>query len=132
MRITHLNNSDITGGAARAAYRIHQSLLRRDVHSRMWVKFSQSDDWTVIGPKGKWQKGFAQLRRHILAPTLKIMKSQNKILHSPAVLPSFHLLSHDTCSAPQKAHISCNVQRTGLLILPISAIEAISAPSQCK
>lgn len=88
MRITHLNNSDITGGAARAAYRIHQSILRRNVHSRMWVKFSQSDDWTVIGPKEKWKKGFAQLRRHIISPAIKMMKSQNKILHSPAILPS--------------------------------------------
>ena len=47
MHIIHLNHSDIIGGAARAAYRIHHSLLKNDVNSQMWVNKANSDDRTV-------------------------------------------------------------------------------------
>jgi len=88
MKIIHLNNSDITGGAARAAYRIHHSLLDSGLHSRMWVNVAKSGDWTVIGPKGPFRKAFAQMRRHSVLPILKTMQTQNSILHSPAILYS--------------------------------------------
>ena len=88
MKVIHLNNADSSGGAARAAYRIHQSLLNRDLNSRMWVNFAKSGDWTVIGPQGLLKKGFAQIRRHLIRPALKVMKTKNSILHSPAILPS--------------------------------------------
>jgi len=88
MKVVHLNNADTSGGAARAAYRIHKSLIDGDIHSRMWVNFSKSGDWTVKGPKGKLRKGISQIRRHLASPVLKTMKTDNKILHSPAIFPS--------------------------------------------
>jgi len=89
MKVVHINNSDIFGGAARASYRIHRSLLDGGVNSRMWVNILNSDDWTVSGPKGKFRKAFALMRRHSSAPVLKLMKTQNSIMHSLSVLPSF-------------------------------------------
>ena len=56
MKIVHLNNADISGGAAIAAFRIHKSLVKRELHSRMWVNNSNSGDWTVRGPDSKWKK----------------------------------------------------------------------------
>jgi glycosyltransferase involved in cell wall biosynthesis len=88
MKVVHLNNADTSGGAARAAFRIHKSLIDRDTHSRMWVNFSKSGDWTVKGPKGKLRKGISHIRRHLVSPVLKTMKTDNKILHSPAIFPS--------------------------------------------
>lgn len=88
MKIIHLNNADITGGAARAAFRIHKSLLDKNLHSRMWVNFANSGDWSVKGPKGRLQKAVTQMRRHIITPLFRTMKTENKILHSPAILPS--------------------------------------------
>tara|TARA_B100001996_G_scaffold344453_1_gene300232 strand:- start:70 stop:1299 length:1230 start_codon:yes stop_codon:yes gene_type:complete len=88
MKVIHLNNADISGGAAIAAYRIHHSLLNRGLHSRMWVNNAKSGDWTVSGPDGKLKKAFAQMRRHLISPVLKASQTQNKILHSPAILPS--------------------------------------------
>ena len=88
MKIVHLNNADITGGAAIAAFRIHNSLLDRELHSRMWVNNAKSGDWTVSGPNGKLKKAVVQMRRHLIAPILKATQTQNKILHSPAILPS--------------------------------------------
>ena len=88
MKVVHLNNADTSGGAAIAAFRIHQSLLDRKLHSRMWVNNATSGNWTVRGPKGKWRKAIAQMRRHLITPVLRTMHTQNKILHSPAILPS--------------------------------------------
>ncbi|MBT7753057.1 MAG: glycosyltransferase [Gammaproteobacteria bacterium] len=88
MKIIHLNNADTTGGAARAAYRIHHSLLNSGLHSRMWVNVENSGDWTVSGPKDRWRKAFVQMRRHSVFPILKTMQTQNSILHSPAILHS--------------------------------------------
>lgn len=89
MKISILNHSDIAGGAARAAYRIHSALRQAGVDSRMWVDSSTSGDWTVQGPATKLRKGLGKIR-----PTLgsgffnPVFKTGNPILHSPAILPS--------------------------------------------
>ncbi len=46
-RIAHLCTSDIAGGAARSAYRIHHSLLGLGIDSRLYVRRKFSDDPTV-------------------------------------------------------------------------------------
>lgn len=48
MKILHLSTSDVEGGAARAAYRIHQGLKAKSVHSQMLVRAKSSIDRTVI------------------------------------------------------------------------------------
>ena len=37
MKIIHLSQSDISGGASRAAYRIHKMLIKNRINSSMWV-----------------------------------------------------------------------------------------------
>ena len=89
MKIIHLNQSDINGGASRAAYRIHQSLLKEGVNSEMWVNKIFSNDHTVKGPLTKIEKLLVNLNPHLINNTLlKMLKTKNKILHSPSVLPS--------------------------------------------
>lgn len=50
MNISLVNTNDISGGAARAAYRLHQALQRHDVNSSMLVQRKDSDDSMVFGP----------------------------------------------------------------------------------
>jgi glycosyltransferase involved in cell wall biosynthesis len=87
MKILHLNTSDINGGAARAAYRLHRSLLNQDVESRMLVQDKSSDDWTVIGPFSKIGKGFARIRSTVDQLPVKIYPRTKQILFSPSWLP---------------------------------------------
>jgi hypothetical protein len=47
MKIVHLNKSDIRGGAARAAYRLHRSLGGGGYDSSMFVAHCDSDDGSV-------------------------------------------------------------------------------------
>ena len=51
MKILHLSTSDIEGGAARAAYRLHKGLQTIDVPSQMLVRAKLSNDKTVIPQK---------------------------------------------------------------------------------
>lgn len=88
MRVIHLNHSDISGGAARAAYRIHHSLVDAGVDSRMWVNKATAGDWTVEAPKTQLVKVLAKLREHVVSPFVKTLKTGNSIIHSPAILPS--------------------------------------------
>ena len=48
MRIVHVNTNDITGGAARATYRLHQGLQRLGHESLMYVLARKSDDPSVL------------------------------------------------------------------------------------
>lgn len=48
MKILIVNTYDIIGGAARAAYRLHRSLLNENVDSQMLVVGKDSDGYTVL------------------------------------------------------------------------------------
>lgn len=64
LRIVHLSTSDIAGGAARAAYRLHQGLGTMGHDSRMLVMNKSSDDPTVtafIPPRDP----IGRVRRHL-------------------------------------------------------------------
>ena len=88
MNIIHLNNSDIIGGAARAAYRLHKSLLSVGLDSQMWVNKSISGDWTVRGPDGRLAQLLSLLAPHAVKPLVKLLKTDDKVIHSPSLIPS--------------------------------------------
>lgn len=48
MKVLHLSTSDLEGGAARAAYRLHEGLLEESIDSQMLVRAKNSLDETVI------------------------------------------------------------------------------------
>ncbi len=64
MRICHLNTYEQTGGAARAAFRLHQELLRKSVDSRFFVyRGKEPAERTVVyRPSGGWHL-WPKLRR---------------------------------------------------------------------
>ena len=88
MKVLQINHSDINGGAARAAYRIHRALRDAGVDSTMWVNFAAAGDWTVEGPSSKWGKAIGWVRPQLGGLLRKTMRTQNPIIHSPAILPS--------------------------------------------
>jgi len=88
MKVIHLNHSDINGGAARAAYRIHHALRASGVDSRMWVNKAAAGDWTAEGPSNKRDKALAAIRPQLARPLVGALKTGNPIIHSPAVVPS--------------------------------------------
>lgn len=70
MRVTQIAAVDIEGGAARAAYRLHQELLHLGLESRMFVQYRLSPDPLVHAfkpPMDFFSRARRRLRRHRLA-----------------------------------------------------------------
>ena len=88
MKVLQLNHSDINGGAARAAYRIHHAIRDSGIDSQMLVNVAASGDWTVQGPTSKRAKALSRIRPQLATPLSKLLRTGNPILHSPAVVPS--------------------------------------------
>jgi len=61
MKTLLLSTADIQGGAARAAYRLHQGLQAIGVNSQMLVQYKYSDDKTIVAPTITGQ-GLAKMR----------------------------------------------------------------------
>lgn len=89
MNILHVNYSDTTGGAARAAYRIHRSLVEHGpaygLKSQMRVIDQQSDDPSVIGgpPVGQspiWRR----LQPRLARQARRGFRTGNPVVHSAA------------------------------------------------
>jgi len=87
-KVFQLNHSDINGGAARAAYRIHHALRTQGIDSQMLVNQASAGDWTVTGPSTKIDKVLAKVRGPLAGLLSKTLKTKNPIVHSPAILPS--------------------------------------------
>ena len=88
MRVISICFSDLNGGAARAAYRIHRALLQEEVDARMKVWSKLSDDITVEGPNSTVDKGLATVRPPIGQIIKGNFRTSNPIRHSSAWLPS--------------------------------------------
>lgn len=88
MKIVHLSHSDISGGASRAAYRIHKMLLKFGIESSMWVDIKKSDDPNVFGPDTIIEELLRKNRQHLRFPINKLLKSKIYGMHSLSLLPS--------------------------------------------
>jgi glycosyltransferase involved in cell wall biosynthesis len=82
MKIQIISQSDASGGAARAAYRLHRALLDHGMASRMKVRDKRSDDWTVEGPESKYGKAGSLLRPALGNLAMRLQQSGNVNLHS--------------------------------------------------
>lgn len=66
MKVVHLSTDDALGGAARAAYRLHRSLLAGGVDGTMVVLNKASDDATVIRvPRSTLAKAAAKIAPYL-------------------------------------------------------------------
>lgn len=81
MKVVIVNKSDIQGGAARAAYRLHTGLREIGVDSKMLVDNKISDDPNVYGPEGKINKSWSKVRPFIDRIPLKLYDWQKTPFH---------------------------------------------------
>jgi glycosyltransferase involved in cell wall biosynthesis len=88
MKTLQLCSSDISGGAARAAYRLHTGLRKAGIDSYMLVQDKKSDDPYVIGPKTNCQKGIAIVRKGLASLPLSMHRNRKKVPWSYSWFPS--------------------------------------------
>src|SRR5690606_508603 len=87
MKVLIVNTSDIQGGAARAAYRLHKALLTEGVDSQMLVQSKSSDDFNVLGPQTKFQKAMGKLRPTLDSIPVRRYPERTKTQISPSRVP---------------------------------------------
>ena len=105
MKVLQINASDTSGGAARAAYRLHRALLNAGIGSQMLVQAKISDDYTVVANDTKIQKGLAKVRPALDFIPVQFYKNRTKTLFSPAWLPSFGLVDRINALNPDVVHL---------------------------
>jgi glycosyltransferase involved in cell wall biosynthesis len=86
LKVCLLSTSDIEGGAARAAYRLHQGLRDAGLESTMLVQTQSSDNPYIDAPTKKLEKGIGSLRPTFDRLPMYLTGQGNSSL-SPAWLP---------------------------------------------
>ncbi|MEH2080656.1 MAG: glycosyltransferase family 4 protein [Nostoc sp.] len=76
MKILHISTHDISGGAARAAYRLHTGLQHIGLQSQMLVQEKYSNDKTVIAPKIRLFQGIAKAKLTVESLPLKLYQQK--------------------------------------------------------
>ena len=88
MKVIHLNHSDMQGGAARAAFRIHEALLAAEVDSTMWVNKKISNVDSVVGPSNRYLETLNAARMILPRQIKRMSKTSDPVLRSLNILPS--------------------------------------------
>lgn len=83
MKALLISTSDIEGGAARAAYRLHQSLKKAGVNSQMLVRSKSSVDRAAIAHKTT----LAKLGPNLDSLPLKLYPNRDRAIFSPQWFP---------------------------------------------
>lgn len=105
MKILIVNASDIVGGAARAAYRLHTSLLHRGLDSRMLVQFKSSGDHTVTATGNKFREKLAPFRPVLDSIPVRFYKNRTRTLFSPSWLPFSDIVAQINRLNPDIVHL---------------------------
>lgn len=97
MRVLQINQSDISGGAAIAAYRLHQGLLAEKIHSQLLVENQKSLDKNVSTVSRKRLIEDLSTRLHQSSGLnyvnlLSTFKIKNNIKYKEADIVNFHNL----------------------------------------
>lgn len=105
MNILNVNAHDISGGAARAAYRIHKGLQEIGISSKMLVQSKTSNDKSVIGPGNKLKIELAPLRPIADSAFKKLFSGGSKTIFTPAWLPFSGIPSQTNSISPDIVHL---------------------------
>jgi glycosyltransferase involved in cell wall biosynthesis len=100
MKILHINQADIVGGAAIASYRLHQGLLAQNIDSKMLVdlKKTKSDRIAIIQRKRNTENVTSRLAYRLGLNSINILSTFNITKHSfyqQSNILNFHNLHGD-------------------------------------
>jgi glycosyltransferase involved in cell wall biosynthesis len=99
MKVIHISKSDISGGAARAAYRLHHSLRQIDIDSNMQVASKSSGDPRVKCHSSKVGRMVTEARSGIGMVASSVLKTTNPVRHSLSLLSSGWVKSLNSSNA---------------------------------
>ena len=105
MKVLIVNSTDVSGGAARAAYRLHQALLTQNINSQMLVQSRVSNDYRVFTVPSKLQIGLSKFRAALDSLPVKAYKFRTNTLFSPSYLPFGDVVKQINVINPDIVHL---------------------------
>lgn len=123
MKVLLINNSDLSGGAARAAYRLHQGLQQLSVDSQMLVQQKLSHDRSVFAPTSRLESSIGNSRIAVDALPLKFYPQREHSTYSLQWLPE-RTLAKINRQTPDLI----NLHWIGEALLQIETIAKINRP----
>ena len=84
MKVILLSYEDGGGGAGRAAFKLHRALRENGVDSRLQVRSKRTDSPTVMITKPLMRKAIGKLSAPVIERLMRLQRSSNPGLHSPA------------------------------------------------
>jgi len=124
MKVLIVSATDIEGGAGRAAYRLHQSLLESSINSIMLVQRKKTKDQSIYGPNNLLQKLIGILRPHLDNVPLKLYRKRSGSMFSILWLPFSSVAKKINLLNPDIVHIHW----IGSGMLNLKDIAKIKAP----
>lgn len=103
MKIVIVNFSDLKGGAARAAFRLHTSLINEGIDSKMIVSLKESDSFNVLASSSNFHKIIVKFKAVFNTFPLKHYKKPS--LFSPSFSPSLGLVKTINNLNPDIVHL---------------------------
>jgi glycosyltransferase involved in cell wall biosynthesis len=104
VKVLHLSTSDINGGAARAAFRLHHGLLESGVNSRMLVQTKYGNDALIAGSDTQFGRFLAKLKYAVDSLPAIISRRGRGATFTPAIFPD-RVASYVTGVAPDIIHL---------------------------
>jgi len=106
MRVLIVNAYDNMGGAARASYRLHQSLLEKGIESTMLVQNKFGDDFKVESyTKSVFQNIWEKIRTIVDNFPVKLYRNRTKTLFSPSWIGFNSLVNRINTINPDIVHL---------------------------
>lgn len=105
MKVLIVNYADLAGGAARAAYRLHEGLRSIGVRSQLLVASKSSNDPDVLGPTSSFDTYLAKARAVADQWPTKRYPDHTKTLFTPAWLPFSGLAGRINASDADVVHL---------------------------
>ncbi len=100
-----VNVSDIQGGAARATFRLHSSLVLEGIDSYMLVDNKTSDDYRIIGPPSILDKIIIRIRHSLDRLIVKFYKNRDAHIFSPSWSPFSRIIQRINEINPDIVHL---------------------------
>ncbi len=105
MKVLIVSSYEHSGGAARAANRLHRSLLEQGVNSQMLVQDKNSNDYTVLCDTNIIKKSFNKIRPILDSIPVRLYKNKDKTLFSPSWLPLSNIVKKINQINPDVVHL---------------------------
>lgn len=103
MKILILSTFDQQGGAAKAAFRLHCSLLKSNIDSNMLVQLKENQNSKVVTPTKRYSRQLAKLKALFNFVPLWFYKS--KIHFSTSFTPSYDIIKKIQMMQPDIVHL---------------------------